>query len=160
MAIMNMKKDITWSNGNNLNLRKKTSIIISHLIWTSQVGSIIISYWLSFIKRRWFSISYKYINCLLYLYSCIPSKYFTTNFWTLYGKCPKAEFFLVRTFPYSDWIYEANLRIHSEYEKIRAKKNVFEHFSRSWTFTTVFYFNLLFWFTKTLSLSLWFYSTA
>ena len=57
---------------------------------------------------------------------------------TLREKCPNTEFFLVRTFLYSDWIqeiYEVNLRIQSEYRKIRTRKNsVFGHFSRNVSF--------------------------
>ena len=51
-------------------------------------------------------------------------------------KCPNKEFFLVRIFPYSDWIslniYCVSLRIQSEYGKKRNRKNsVFGHFSSS-----------------------------
>ena len=45
-------------------------------------------------------------------------------------KCPNTEFFLVRIFLYSDWTrILVNLRIQSEYRKIRTWKNsVFGHF--------------------------------
>ena len=51
-------------------------------------------------------------------------------------KCPNTEWFLVRIFLYSYWIrrftsqiYEVNLRIQSEYRKIRTRNNsVFGHF--------------------------------
>ena len=49
-------------------------------------------------------------------------------------KCPNTDFFLVRIFLYSDWtrIYSVNLRIQSEYRKIRTrKKSVSGHFLRS-----------------------------
>ena len=50
---------------------------------------------------------------------------------TLREKCPNKEFFLVRIFPYSDWI-RVSLRIQSKCGKIRTRKNsVFGHFSRS-----------------------------
>ena len=43
--------------------------------------------------------------------------------------CPNTELFLVRIFLYSDSV---NLRIQSEYRKIRTRNNsVFGHFSRS-----------------------------
>ena len=46
-------------------------------------------------------------------------------------KCPYAEFFLVHIFLCSDWI-RGNIRIQSEYRKIRTRKDsVFGHFSRS-----------------------------
>ena len=56
-------------------------------------------------------------------------------------KCPDMELFLVRIFLYSDWIqrdtlylYGVNLRIQSEYRRIRTRNNsVFGHFSRSET---------------------------
>ena len=39
---------------------------------------------------------------------------------------------VVRIYLYSDWIFSVNLRIQSEYRKIRIRKNsVFAHFSRS-----------------------------
>ena len=47
-------------------------------------------------------------------------------------KFPNTEFFLVRIFLYSDWIYSVNLRIQSEYRKKGTRKNsIFERFSRS-----------------------------
>ena len=47
---------------------------------------------------------------------------------TLREKCPNAELLLVGIFLYSD----VNLRIQSEYRKIRARNNsVFGHFLRS-----------------------------
>ena len=56
------------------------------------------------------------------MFHCIPKQ-------PLREKCPNTEFFLVRIFPYS---YSVNLRIHSEYGKIRTRKNsVFGHFSES-----------------------------
>ena len=54
--------------------------------------------------------------------------------YSLLEKCPNTEFFLVLIFPYPDWIRRVtvNLRIQSEYRKIRTRKNfVFGHFSRS-----------------------------
>ena len=56
-------------------------------------------------------------------------------------KCPDMELFLVRIFLYSDWIrrdilylYGVNIRIQSEYRRIRTRNNsVFGHFSRSET---------------------------
>ena len=48
---------------------------------------------------------------------------------TLHENCPNTEFFLVRTFPHSDWI---SLHIQSECRKIRTTKNsVFGHISSS-----------------------------
>ena len=50
----------------------------------------------------------------------------------LHEKWPNTEFFLVHIFPYSVWIRTfcyVNLRIQSEYGKIRTRKNsVFGHF--------------------------------
>ena len=51
-------------------------------------------------------------------------------------RCPNTELFLVRIFLYLDWIrrFTVNLRIQSEYRKIRTRNNsVFGHFSRSVT---------------------------
>ena len=115
MAIMNMKKDITWYNGNNLNLRKKTSIIISHLIWTSQVGSIIISYWLSFIKRRWFSISYRLFAIFVQLHSF---QIFYHQFLDPVWKMSKSRVFSGPYFP----VFGLNLRSKSPYS-FRIRKN-------------------------------------
>ena len=61
------------------------------------------------------------------------------------GHCVKSvqikSFFLVRIFPYLDWIWRdtdgVSLRIQSECGKIRTRKNsVFGHFSRSRWFTS------------------------
>ena len=50
---------------------------------------------------------------------------------TLCEKCPNTEFFLVRVFPHSDWIFP-NSRIQSECVKIQTRKNsVFWHISHS-----------------------------
>ena len=62
---------------------------------------------------------------------------------SLCKKCPYTEFFLVRIFPYFGWIeiYSVNIRIQSEYGKIRTRKNsISGHFSRSvWiVFTVIF----------------------
>ena len=55
---------------------------------------------------------------------------------TLCEKCPNTKLFLVRIFLYSDW----NLRIKSEFRKIRTRKNsVFGHFSPSVSIATVLF---------------------
>ena len=52
---------------------------------------------------------------------------------TIRENCPNMEFLLVRILLYSDRIfYSVNLRIQSEYWKIRTKKkSVFGHFSHN-----------------------------
>ena len=50
--------------------------------------------------------------------------------YTLRKKCPNTELFLVRVFPYSDWIRNSD---QSECGKIRTRNNsAFGHFSRSY----------------------------
>ena len=65
--------------------------------------------------------------------------YYITYYIILYSlreKCPNTEYFLVRIFPYSDWI-------QSECRKIRTRKNsVFGHFSRS-DYIILYYYIIL-----------------
>ena len=63
--------------------------------------------------------------------------WFRFAIFTLREKCPNTEFFLIRILLYSDWIRieSVNLRIHSEYRKMRTRKNsLYGHFSGSVTF--------------------------
>ena len=58
---------------------------------------------------------------------------FRTSHVPLPEKCPNTEFYLVRIFLYSEWIRRlANIRIQSEYKKIRTRKiSVYGHLSRN-----------------------------
>ena len=49
---------------------------------------------------------------------------------SLREKCPNTEFFLVRIFPYSDWIRKSPYSVRIR-ENMDQKKLLFGHFSRS-----------------------------
>ena len=88
---------------------------------------------------------YMFFIYLIYIYLYIKCFLFVSSI-SLREKCPNTEFFLIRTFPHSDWMRRDSLRIQSECGKIRARKNfIFGLFSGSLSFFKSFDFEFVWW---------------
>ena len=90
----------------------------------------------TFLKYRKYPIKrlqVLWLSTLIFLWFWIPVSWFllVLCYTAMREKCPDMELFLVRIFLYSDWIRKlVNLRIQSEYRKIRTRNNsVLGHFS-------------------------------